>query len=1302
MEPEKCEASAAAAAGSETPPQAHTIRDPIDPRQELVSPSSNNDSYYHSLRAEDQSRGVLSSLPSSANASASTYGPGQADFGVSKGHTAAFQQPQGRAEHTVKGSFNHANPKAPQQRMQGSTPLTPPPPTSTVKTVNCIYTPLHLDSQLLASPWPGYGWPAVHAPSPTRAGGASAAVPLASYWNANSSPMPYPSGSPTAYNSGCRIISPSIQSLRLVPPHQQHGNDGASPAQLSFSNLGHDNSFLAASSSFASPSSLGVVHSTILDAPLQVSLMPPPYRGDRPLFSFGNSIMQSAPFTHTLPTSTSRGRSIYLDAMMELAHHKSEVDNPLAAVGSGASYGHDTNPLRGSGITSSFGDVAAAGGPSDAHLCSFAVSASSEDVSVSNTEILVGMGNVDWRRLERPSPGNSSLVDQVTARSGIQRTGSLGSHANTLDNESDGIDFGDEGEDGTEKARQSFNRTPEALASTGRGTQAAVAVATAADLGQAASQTFGEASLPAPLEHTAHPDGAKGKEGGFSLPASALACSDGSGTMAAAASVTALSRGRACEIATPLVNLPLRPSIGPTSPASASAVATAGRAIYDLHLFTPSPVDQGVHVFGTMRDSATRNSPSEQSTSTLSLIPAVGVWQASPAIMSAWHSSNLTPTTALSTAHALRDLLEMLRLLQSDIENVGNQLSVYEQMVRRWIRNTLSMLLLLTTELAHSVALAVMEVPEGAADQAAAYTRLQVDIAAAAASCNEPLHATIDAVKREQANLEPVLLTTMLARGAIASLLQFLERPYVTARAQSGATTATTRMLNGMCAPSKQCGGRGPYGPAAPAVTPLTPERIEELMDNKILQEELNINWPQFRSSYNRQVLRYLCLRVLYVALSRDDSSVGDVATEQQGCRTTTDADAPATASTALETVVSAWVEGQVLQWTAQQPAITLQHRHATPTDSKLDDADGAAVREGLCGELPSFERIAEVFSVFGESEGWRWWYNLLGDAMSCNLHVRDSRRIYDYVEKQLMDSPAAPAVAVRTALSLHEVKAKEVEVELEKVECRLSAMEESGKAQRVNILQHILRRIFVLSLVSSVQRTLGKDTPVSGAQLATYVQLQRKSLEDVEAQLSAHHTECTVHSKHIRTFVSLFPDTASAAQAPTQSRQWALSKSAAMSGMRTHTNQPQHGPFSRSSPDLQADDTPLQWNCPTVASLAVLLARPRPDSDAMHRREGFPAATAADANTEGSEEDRTRAAAALARDVATRLVATVQSLCALLQSDVDVTESHQAYCASPAKMSAPSTRALRRLQASLSEANHCIRVCITSLHTVD
>ncbi|KAG5468222.1 hypothetical protein LSCM1_02199 [Leishmania martiniquensis] len=1311
MESQEYEVSTASAGGPAASLQAQAIRELFGPRQELPSPLSNTNPHHQSLRTEELNRGISSSLPSSTSASTSAYGSGQADFGTSKGQTAAPQPRQERAEPTLKGCSSHVTPKAPQQCMHSTTPLSPPLPTSTVKAVNCIHTPLRLDSQLLTSPWSGYRWPAAQAPSPTRAVGSSVSVPLASYWNANSSPLPYPSGSPTTHSSGCRILSPSMQSLRQRLTHQQHVNDGASPAQLSFSNLGHDSSLLAASSSSVSAGNVGVVHSAILDAPLQVSLIPPPYRDERPIFSFGNSIMQSAPFTHTLAASASRSHSIYRDTMMELAHFEREVDNPLApahldgtrapTMGS-AILGNNTNPLRSSGATASLGSVTAAGELPNVHLCSTAVPGSSEDAPVGNTDILVGLGTVDWRHLEQPLPANSSLMDQLGGPASHQETESLGSHLNALDNESDDIDFGGEGEVMT-KARQRFNGTPEELDSTRRGAQAAATVTTAADLEEPTSQTFGEANVPALLDHTARPNGANGMAGDISLPTNALAYGDSACSMADTVPVTAASREGAGEIATPLLNLPLRSSIRPTTPAGAPAVGATGRVTHDFHLFMPSPIDQGAHVFGAMRDGVARNSPSEQSTSILSLVPAVGVWQASPAIMSAWHSSNLTPTVAVSPAHTLRDLLEMLRLLQSDIDNVYSQVSVSEQVVRRWIRSTLTMLLQLMAELMQSVALAANEAADGgkesaaAAEKASTYAQLRDDISAAAASCNESLRATVVAIKREQENLDPLLLTTMLARGAIGSLLQFLERPSVISMTQSATHTRTPK---GISAPSKQCGSGGACGSASPASLPLTPERVEELMDNKALQDDLSSKWPQLASTYNRHVLRYLCLRALYVALSRNDCSEDNLAAERQGCRATTDTDAHAAAPTVLEKVVSAWVNDAALQWAARQPNITHQHRYTLSTTPTLDDDDGAAMREGLCGELPPFECVAEVFSVFSSSESWRWWYSLLNHVMSCNFNVRENKCIFDYVERQLMNSSAAPAMAVRAALASHEVSLEQVEEELEKVELELSAMEESAKAQRVNILQRVLRRIFVLALVSSVQRTLGKDTSVAAAQLATYVQLQRKSLEDVEAQLSAHHAECAIHVKHIRTFLSIFHDAVSGTQPLFPSQPWALGRAAAASGMRTYTNQPHLSLISNSSPDLQSEDALFQWNSPAVVSLAVLLARPRSDNDAVERSESMPMATEGPADS--SEEDRTRAAAALARDVATRLVATVQSLCVLLQSGVGVTETHKIYCTSPAKMSAPSTRALRRLQASLSEANHCIRVCMTALRIAD
>ncbi|CAJ1042188.1 hypothetical protein Q4I32_003136 [Leishmania shawi] len=1321
MEPEISEHTAPAAAGSATPPQEQITHDPIDPQQELSSPPYNSYSHHRSPRTEELNRSMLHSWPSSASASASAYGPGQVDSGVLKGQITAHQQQQGRAEHSLKGSGNYANPCTPQQGLHSVTPLTPLSSASRVKTVNCIYTPPRLDSQLLASPWPGYGWAAGQAPSPTRAGGTSAPLSLAPYWHATSSPIPYPSGSLTSYHSGCRLSSPSMQSLRLLPLPQQHSHNGVSPVQLSCSNLGHENSFPTAASSCASPGNIGVVHSAILDAPLQVSLMPPPYHDDRPLFSFSNSIVQSAPFTRTLPTSSSRTQSIYHDAMIDLAYHKDKVDNPLAAVlfdgarpavSGGAANSHDTNPVRGSDITSSFGNAAATGSSFNGHLYNSAVSALMEDGFVGKAEILVSMGSMDWWRLERPSSANLSLVDQLTGRPGDRRTGSLGIHMNVLDNENEDIRFSEEEEDEMERARQSFNRTPRALASTGRDTQTSAIVIPAADIEGPTSEIFDGASLPAPLDHTARPDRTDGKTATLSLPVSILAYSDDATTMDATTAVTAPSHGRAVEIATPLVNLPLRPNGRPTTPAGAPAIALAGRGIHDFHLFMPSPIDQGAPVFGGMRDSVTRNSSSEPSTSTLSLVPAVGMWQASPTIFSAWHSLDLVPTAEFRTAHSLQDLLEMLRLLQSDIDNVYNEVSLTEQLVRRGIRSTLSMLLQLITELVHSVALAASEASDGmkestaSAEQAASYVQLQVDLTAAAASCDKPLRAAIDAVKREQENLEPLLFTTMLARGAIGSLLQFLEKPYVAAKTPSGTTTTTIPTLNEVCAPSKQHGGcnSSAYASTGLAVTPLTPERIEELMGNKTLQEELNSKWPQFTSTYNRQVLRYLCLRALYVALNRDDNSAGELATEQQGCCTTIDADAPATASTTLETVVSAWVEEQVLLWTAQQPTITPKYCHATSANPTFDDADRVAVREGLCGALPSFERVAEVLSVYRDGEVWRWWYSLLSHAMLCNFHVRENKRIFSYVEKQLLDSSAASAVAMRNVLARQEVTVEEVEEELEKVELELSTMEESGKAQRVTILQRILRRIFVFALVSSVQRTLGKDTPVLGSQLATYVQLQRKPLVDVEAQLSAHHTECTTHVKHIHTFVSHFPGTATAAQPSSQSQLWTLCRTTTASGVCNHMNQTHLSLISSLSPDLQPDDTFFQWNSPTVASLEVLFTHPKIDKGTMDRSEGVPTVTttATGAYTDGSGADRARAAAALIRDLTTRLVATVQSLCTLLQSDVDITEAHEMFCTSPTKMCAPSTRALRRLQASLAETNQCIRACMASLHIVD
>ncbi|KAG5493917.1 hypothetical protein JKF63_01749 [Porcisia hertigi] len=1252
---------------------------------DAANQSSELDLRHPSLRTGELNRGAPNAWLQAANASATQSVSGVYNLGLSKRQVDPHLQRHGRAEHTLHGSRNHAHPKALQQRPQSATPLTPALSTSTVKTVKCICTPLRLDSQVLASPWPGHGWP--------------------------------PGQTPTAHNSGCRIISPSLPSSRPSLPFQQYGNDGNSPAQLSFSNLGHENSFLTASSSFVSPSNNGVMHSAILDAPLQVSLAPPPHRDDRPLFSFGNSIMQSFPFTPTLPSSASRGHSIYRDAMMELAR-KNEVETPLAtalfdgarvaasaAIAGSAAYNYKAKPVRGSGTPSSFGNAVASGASPNAHLYNGAVSASSENASVGNREMLADVWAVDWRRFERPSPASSSLMGHLTERFHHRAAVSPGADASIFGSERVAFNLS---EDEYEKTPQCCDRTPEVLSSTGRDTQNEVVKVIAAETEGPPSPSFAEQTMPALLDQTVRPREANVKPVTFVEPEFSPAHSDSSSTIAATTSVTAPSLGKSSEITASLVNLSQLSKNRPSTPASASAVATAGRGTNDLHLFMPSPTDQYPHVFGTLRDSAARKSPSEQSTSILSLVPAPGVWQAAPTMMSAWHSLNPTPPAALGTAHSLRDLLEVLRLLQSDMENVCHEVPVSEHVVRRWVRSTLGLLLQLTAELLHSVDLAGEEALEGTGEPTITYTELKAEMTAAAASNGASLHATIEAVEREQENMEPLLLTTMLARGAIASLLQLLSKNCVTARQQSATGTATRASIVSYT-PPKQCstscsGGGGGYNAPPQNVALLTPEKIEELMDKKTLHEELNSNWPKFTSAYNRHVLRYFCLRALYASCIGKDGGAVVAATEKKRCRTTTHADAAAFSPTPLNTLVSGWVEEQVLHWTAQHTLITPQQRHATTTTTCTHhDLDEPALRESLCWELPSFERVAEVFSSFRDGEGWRWWYSVLDHAMSCNFHVRENKRFFDYAERKLMSSSSAPTRAVQSALAHHEVTLGEIQEALEEAEVKLSAMEESGKAQRVNILQRILRRIFVLSLVASVQRTHDKDMPVTGAQLASYVHLQRKSLAEVEAQLSAHHAECSAHIKHIRTFLSLFPGEASAVRPLSESPQWTPGRSSAASGKRAHRSQPHLSVLSNSTPDMRSDHPCLQWYSPTIVSLAVLLARPRTENDAIDCSDGDPlTATATDMCMDSSAEDRTRTVVSLARDLTARSATTVQGLCTLLQSDTNGAGAHKMYQNPPARMSAPSTRALRRLQASLSEANQCIRLCMTSLRSLD
>ncbi|KAK7200797.1 hypothetical protein NESM_000138000 [Novymonas esmeraldas] len=1380
MEPESHVPSAAAARASSVSPTLN-IHDPIDPAHgDFASPLYNNvDLCGSSPLAGELNRAHPSSLSSSANSSAALPTPGMASFGVFKA-TAGLQQRQqfqhqqplhSRTERSLNGSSNRANPKMvslPQQQqqqqqqqeqqqqlLQRTHGVSPPSPVSaaTLRAVPSGYTPLRLDSQLLASPWPGGTWSAGHVPSPTRHISSSAPIPLTSCWNANASPPPYPCGSPTVYSGAYCIVSPSTQSLRLLPPQHVYSNDGASPVQLSISNLGHDNSFLAAPSCTASPGTAGAVHSAILDAPLQVSLVPPPHRDDWPLFSFGTSIMQSAPYTPTLQTPTSRGLSIYHDTMIELACHKSEVDNPLSAAlqdssrvsASAAATATTTGgagPVAAARTITTTTTTTAAAASTRGQLFQCAVSAMSDEASASNTEILASMGTLDWQRLGRPSPTSPTLHDQLTSRPGDRPASSLGSNvAAAADDDDDDEEYEDEEEEQRnelEVQRGRANSTPEALASTGRDMQgvAAAAAAAAADTDEPSLGMFEEPAQQAALSETARPTSVDRRAGTASLSLSTLAYSELAGKAAASSSSAAATattpiantlRGVSGQMATPLLHHPPRSTFRPHTPSGVAAV----RSTHDFHVFMPSPIDQGAHVFGAVRDSAPRTSSSEQSASTLSLAPGLAAWQTSPTLLTVLHSTNRTPTATPGAASSLRDLLEVLRLLQSDIDNVFGRVAASEHVVRRWITSTLSRLLQLTAELVHSASLAALQVADEAKEpgtegtRAATFAKLRDDIAATAASCGETLRKTIAAVRRDQEHLEPLLLTSMLARGPIASLLQWLEKPLVTAKAAhqtpSTTTSTTTTSATEATLPSLQ-GNSAPAAvtASATAAAPLTPERIDKLMDGHVLAEELDTAWPHFVHTYNRQVLRYHSLRAVYVLLSSKEDTAGDGAAEQRSdgrrrnrTSNSTGGDVPFDATTVaasagvLEGCVETWVDEQMEHWaTYLQPPMAPSQRHRDATLSKPavdEDGGGAEVRESLCSALPSFKDVTEVLNGACEGDGWRWWYGVLSRAMSCRLHAREDARHFERVKAQLSGA-SSEATAVRAALARHALAAEEVEAALEAAEARLSAMEEDGRARRLSILQRILRRMFVLGVVASVHGSLGKDAPVSAPQLAAHVQVHRKSLEEVEAQLGAHHAECIAHVRHIHSFLTLFSDDGCGASLPSRASQWPTHR-AALADPRSRASPSHLGLRSNSSLDQPSEDTVSRWNSPSVASLAaLLLVRPRPDRDVMQRSDSSAALSiaAADALTDGSDDDGTRAAAALVRDVTVRLATTVQSLCALLQSDADEAEAHKLSYASPAKLPAPSTRALRRLQASLSEAHHCTRVTMASLRLID
>lgn len=1290
-------------AARKDPLLSNTIHQPIDPRRDCESGSAHSISQHSSPQAEELNQATESSSASLSVASA-LRSPYVAPPPHRNQHISGEPNTNMHASSNPIAPVKARQPYSPHRRTSSSGPLSPTP-AGKVTAVNTVYTPLRLDSQLLGSSWTGAHQPQPIA-SPTRVGVGPGGAAYSSYWNVATSPVPYPCGSPTAYGSGLRTMSPSTHSLRHHPQQQsQHQllNSDGSPMQLSISTPGRESSFISTMPTYTSPSAAGMLHTAILDAPLQLSLVPPTCGDDYPYFSFGNSILQSTPYTPTVQTPTARSYSIYHDTVRELAQQRTEMDNPLSLFQSENSrhHGHDGSPASLSG-----------GAISSASLTPLTVDVAVQlphlpPRAVSEVSFASGCGAivppkivdgtlVDWTKLGQMSPPSPRLPEPLTARPTTD-TDAAAHHGPR--------GAAQEDEDDAEGSNSSSrNSTPDEEEEVAHDGAESAAVSPDVAVSDGAAMPFGE------LGRTQRPHEAATSSSGPDWAASgretrnvaAVSLSDAdfafrelqSRQPAGTPSPERGKSGSGLRVSVSAAAYPRRKGTQPNSPGVAPPGAMLQLGVPDLHLFMPSPLDEGAGGFAPARDGVTGYSPSEHSVSALSLVPHLGMWHASPALLSA-HS----PAPSVQTA--LGDLAEVLRLLQSDVTNVYGRVSSNEHTVRHWASCTLDALLRLTVELLHSVRRSAEDevvTREAAPEDSLNHAALYDEVRKWANGCGDALRATIPAAQRDHDKLEPLLLTSMLARGSIQALLRSLERPYIAddgaaAKADAGHDPATAPAATAATIPASRR-----ISPALPTPNPLTKERVDDLMDSEVLARELSGEWRQFASDYNRKLLRYLFLRVLYKRLSGKDRRTSDTisssdvhvgaaadATARHGSPASSARGGSGAAST-LRTIESAWAEDQLKRWSAIMQRFQLRAEckgNAPPSEESapVDEATLQLFREALCHDFPSYDVVSSVFSTFRKGESWRCWYILLDRTMECTFRAQEQKELFAYVEQQFLTSPSAPATAALHAASNGQIALEQVEEALEKVEASLKALEEQGKARRVAILQLLLRRIFVLSVVSSVHRAAGKDAVVSNAQLATYVQVQRKSLEEVETQLTAEYAEAETQVTTIRAFLS---------HMATASRDLATGSESPKNGA-PHT--PAH-PCSATSPVQPSD---AQWNTATVGALGSLLARARSHSGTMDRND--------DTDDSGcSDEDglhrHMQDGLRLVEDVTTRVVESIGSLCALLQSDVDLKDVKRGYDVAPTKLPIPSTRALRRLQTSLSETHRAVLVASASLHT--
>ncbi|KPI87476.1 hypothetical protein ABL78_3425 [Leptomonas seymouri] len=1286
------QAAGVSEATKRNPPFGKTIRDPIAAQRDGGGVSAHGASQHSSLQEEGPNQVSLFSQTSQESIHMS-YVALQSHRGDQQLCTEHISGEPNANVHSSSNPTVHL--KSPHlrslQMSHTSSRSLSPAPTKKAKVLKKMYLPPRLDSHLLSFPWSNsHPLPTMQSvPSPTRTcNGRSGAVH--SYWNAASNPVPYPCGSPTAYSNGVRVISPSAQ---YFLQQQSLSMGDSSPIPLSISPSCRESSLIGGTSIAISPSVSGIAHSTILDAPLQASLVPPSNSDGYPHFCFGNSIMQSTPFTPVISTPSSRGHSIYLDTMMELSQHRQELDNPLSGLQTEGMrpLGHEYTPtnlarrnVSSASITSLMAEAAGQlhQVPPQSMNGAFLASCSG---TIFPPQIVDGTPT-GWVKLRQISPANTLSSGQPPGRSTTQLHGDDEGYAvekqdtpqeaeagetcnsrcsSTLDDPSSFIventaifpsaspeeiasklHIGGAGRTKFDR-ETNFNGTePDAASGTEQSTVAVVAPSDSARIDdKMRSKAAVETSSTAPEAHGSTKEGLQ------------LEVSPGVD-----------SRRRNASQSTPGV-----------SPPTTHVASSAPRR----SLCTPSE-DDGSCAPPPLRDGLTRHSPSERSTSTLSLVPNIGVMPATPTLFSVWRPVCMTPSTAPNVCEAFNDLLESLRALQSDIAKVHSRVSLNEHTARHWIGCSLNALLHLTVEVSHSAYLSAIEEPaenEVKPERGLTYAQLRVEIQSGAAGCVEGLHNTIPVAQNGCDILEPLLLTSMLARGAITSLLWSLEQAYAQCGPQPTAANGTAALKQSDvhdAAAAAATNRRAAYV-TVPLPAPLTAERIDELMDSDALANELGGEWRQFTSDYNRTLFRYVFLRVLYAQLSRKNGSEGSGGANNAADGTyqhrSSAANTNGSTETTLHTIASAWVDHQVKQWSFifQQDAFMENCNDAVIRENlpEVDEAGIQLLREAFCRDFPSYEVVCKVFSSFREGECWQRWYTLLGQMMESAFYVQGNTALLDYATEWFTKAPSPSASAALQAISAGQITLEQVGEALATVETSLGLMEEEGRARRVTILQLLLRRIFVLGVVSSVHRNLGKDAVLSDAQLATYVQVQRKSLDEVEAQLTSEHAEGKNLIKCIRAFLSLFSDKSTCT----------FKAGVAGFGEAAATRIVDGNAIpSVSSPHLQ-------WNTSTVEPLASLLEDARPHIGSSER------------STNEDTQKWTRDALSLIHDVSTSTIGAIKSLCALFQTGVDVTEAKRDYSVAPTNIPIHSTRALSHLQASLTETHRTAMVCLASLH---